>query len=160
MAGRWRALTVGVAVVALLAGCGGGDDGGRKVAGLQGASASSTGTDEDKVREYKKCMRERGFDLDAKLPADAADPERDRKSDEADKACEPLLPNGGQPTPPDAKEMDEGRQKAKCIREHGYDMPDPLPGKRFGFNAEQWNDERFQKAFMACGASPQPGPTR
>jgi hypothetical protein len=69
-------------------------------------------------------------------------------------ACRSQLPNGGAPPSLSPEQLDALRVFAKCMRDHGVDMPDPDPnagglglarGGRFDFN-----NPAFQKAFEAC----------
>ncbi|WP_158881832.1 hypothetical protein [Amycolatopsis anabasis] len=132
------------ALALLTAGCGG-DDGGNKVASVSSgakpdgqaneAKTDGGGTDEDKMRAFAKCMREHGVDMPDPEPGEnggvrmkalGADVDK-AKMDEAHNACKTLLPNGGEPRKLEGKELDEARARAKCMRDHGVDMPDPDP---------------------------------
>jgi hypothetical protein len=151
---RLRRCTV-VATAAVLmfvaAGCGGGGDDGGGVASLSGKSANGTTETTAKAkdpaeaaRDFARCMREHGVDMpDPKVsahglvqmgapPGEGADEGPDNpKFRTAEKACQPLLeaarPNGGQRPDPEqeARMRRQALAFAKCMREHGVDMPDP-----------------------------------
>jgi hypothetical protein len=55
-----------------------------------------------------------------------------------------------------ANAEDAGLEFAKCMREHGVDIPDPKPGSggegfSIEFNGDPRQDEDFQEAQEACG---------
>jgi hypothetical protein len=55
--------------------------------------------------------------------------------------------------PPSAEELDKMRQQAKCMREHGIDMPDPDPTGKGGVSLGGPADDpaKFEAAAKACG---------
>lgn len=135
MSARWRLAAV-AALFALTAAACGNNSGGDKVASLgdgKNGNAQNTDnkTDEDKLREYTKCMRENGFDMPD--PGSGSTEAREvneadmEKMEKANKACQKLLPNGGKPKPLTPEELDKQRKIAKCMRDHGINMPDPDP---------------------------------
>ncbi|HEX6344006.1 hypothetical protein [Umezawaea sp.] len=152
---------------ALVTGCGSGD-GGSRVASVNSGAPSSSGeqpkganldpADEDKIREFAKCMRENGVDMPdpqgggivAAAPAEG-DVEAMNKAHEA---CKEFLPNGGEYKEPSQEEKDKMREQAKCMREHGIDMPDPdfTGGGGEGRTLDFGDDtEKFEEAVKACG---------
>jgi hypothetical protein len=156
---------VGAAVFALAA-CGSNGSGDDGVASLNGDNkasdqkqASDNKPDEDKMRDFTKCMREHGVDMpepDAQghvmgrsLSADAAEGDKMKKANEA---CMSLLPNGGKPKPLSPEDLDKQRKTAKCMREHGIDMPDPDPNNpgmvTIGGDADK---DKMDKAMKECG---------
>ncbi|WP_181771982.1 hypothetical protein [Amycolatopsis pittospori] len=160
------------AVLALVAGCGGGGDGGDKVASISTPPSSGAAgdgqqadkvSDEDKMRNFAKCMREHGIDMpDPKTDGDdratisigGADGQIDeKKMKAADEACRKLLPNGGEIKPPSPEDLDKMRKEAKCMRDHGIDMPDPSPdGKGGAIALDAGGDpKKFEEAAKACG---------
>ncbi len=165
---RITGLVLGAAL--LLAGCGAKDDNASKVASITTPSNTGTATaenssgksDEDKMREFAKCMREHGVDMPDPKPAgdgkaatlgiggDGADM---GKIDAAQKACKQFLPNGGEMKPPSAEELDKMRKEAKCMREHGVDMPDPDPTGKGAMRVGGPGDDpaKFEAAAKACG---------
>lgn len=137
MSPRWR-LAVLSGLFTLVTACGGGaEDAGDGVASISEPNTPSStapkneGSDIDQMRAYAKCMREHGVDM--------ADPDpsgggvgiaveggaEKEKVDKANEACKEHLPNGGEPEKPTAEELDEAREMAKCLREHGIDVREP-----------------------------------
>lgn len=106
---------------------------------------------EDAMLDFAKCMREHGVDMpdpssngnglsvitsgtvSAEGGAGSGEPgeiQLDPKIEEASKACDPILKDvfgdAPQMSPEDeAKLRDQQLAYAKCMREHGIDMPDP-----------------------------------
>ncbi|MEV6906944.1 hypothetical protein [Amycolatopsis sp. NPDC051071] len=169
---RSMATLIAGAVFALVAGCGGGGDGGDKVASISTPPADGSGagdgnqadnvSDEDKMRNFAKCMREHGIDMpDPQAGGDkqntislgSADGQIDeKKMKAADEACRKLLPNGGEMKPPSPEELDKMRKDAKCMREHGINFPDPDPGgKGAAFSMDESDPNKFEEAAKACG---------
>ena len=160
-------LALAAGALLTLAACGSnngsGDDG---VASLNGndkqsnqAQASDNKSDEDKMRDFAKCMREHGIDMpepgpDGRIEARAiGGPEDGGKMQKADEACRSLLPNGGKPKPLSPEELDKQRQIAKCMRDHGVDMPDPDPNEpgKITINGGPGPDSQaFKDAQSAC----------
>ena len=154
-------LPLAVATVALGA-CGGGSN----------EATAGTGDRRAEFREaalkYAKCMREHGIDMpDTKpgrgggiqLMAGPGTANNDtRKMDEAQQACRKYMESV---RPPELSAEQEQRFKeqalefARCMREHGIDMPDPQFGGdgRVTQRMEGGIDsrsERFQDAQQAC----------
>ncbi|MEW2331022.1 hypothetical protein AB0880_24840 [Micromonospora chersina] len=125
------------------AGCAGADRDGGRVAtaggGAGGASPSASiapVSDEDRQREFAKCMRENGV-------PDFPDPEpgegggfRIRMPAGTDKEkvqaameqCRSLMPGGGKALKLDPEQVEKVRKLARCMRENGVpDFPDPGP---------------------------------
>jgi hypothetical protein len=161
-------LRLAVAATALfaLAACGSnGGSGDNGVASLNGdkkdgqAQASDNKSDEDKMREFTKCMREHGVDMPdpdesgrvqgRATSADGADGDKMKKANDA---CMSLLPNGGKPKPLSPEDLDKQRKTAKCMREHGIDMPDPDPNNpgmvTLGGDGDK---DKMDKAMKECG---------
>jgi hypothetical protein len=112
-----------------LAACGG--DG-------KGASTSPTAKQTDELsamRNFAKCMRDNGINM--------ADPQQGsgggmvtkvegKKGDDnpgkmkaAEAKCKHLMPDGGKPPKLSPEEVTKMRAFAKCMRQHGINMPDP-----------------------------------
>jgi len=146
----------------------GSNDGGNKVASVNSGAPSSgkdqakganlDPADEDKMREYAKCMRENGIDMPdpkgggmAALPAQG--PDETDKMNKASDACKKFLPNGGEYKEPSQEEKDKMREQAKCMREHGIDMPDPdFTGDGKGITIDLGDDtKKYEDAMKACG---------
>jgi hypothetical protein len=170
---RWRLLALAAATFALVSACGSSPKG-NQVASLSEPArpsdqqqANDGRSDEDKVRDFTKCMKEHGVDIPE--PAGAPGPgggggisieiqgggEDKEKIDAANEACRPLLPNGGEPPKLDAQQLDEMRKMAQCMREHGVNMPDPDPNNPGVMlnegDGERVDPEVMKKAAQACG---------
>ncbi|MQY04481.1 hypothetical protein [Actinomadura macrotermitis] len=107
--------------------------------GKNAATGPGKGTDNaEQGRKFAKCMREHGVDMpdpdaDGKVKMKAGDghgvkggqvPEGGiGKLEQAEKACRHLAPNGGKP--PSKGDIAAMQKHAKCMREHGVNMPDP-----------------------------------
>ncbi|ANZ36575.1 hypothetical protein BBK82_11370 [Lentzea guizhouensis] len=84
--------------------------------------------------KFAQCMRENGIDMpdpeeDGRLGVaiggeDGVPLDQD-KMKTAHEACKEHLPNGGEFKPPSPEEQDKLRQQAKCMRDRGYNWPDP-----------------------------------
>ncbi|WP_410669722.1 hypothetical protein [Amycolatopsis sp. cmx-4-68] len=167
---RTRIAVAALGAALLLGGCGAKTDDGSKVASIStpsqsgGPAAADTSgkSDEDKMRDFAKCMREHGVDMPDPKPAGdgkgmamtLGGDEKDRsKIDAAQNACKHLMPNGGEMKPPSAEELDKMRKNAKCMREHGVDMPDPDPtGKgAMRIGGEGQDPKKIEEAAKACG---------
>ncbi len=143
---------------------------------------------QDAFRKYAQCMRERGIDMpdpqfesgpdggggviiqgEAAAGSEGRDPE---KFEEADKACRKHLEGviderRGQLDPEEEERMKQrALDFAKCMREHGIDMPDPQFGEggrvtqQIGPGGIDPNDPKFQEAQEECAEEtgmPTPG---
>jgi hypothetical protein len=137
---------MGLPAVLLLAvaGCGGGDKGGG-VASLGGSATSTTsgsnaGGGKDISNDFRqalafaRCMRQHGLpDMpDPQLIGDGIMQDfprgvgpNDPKFKAAQQACRQYQPDGGQPGRPSLQEQQEALAFARCMRQHGINMPDP-----------------------------------
>ena len=144
----WRGLIVLLAVMLVAAACGSGsDDAGQGVASLEGSTETSRPADggdpgedaEDAMLEFTECLRDQGLEVE--------DPEFDNEgnfrfnmpmgefmermnrdeSREAFNACSHLLMGVAQQFGSfDRTEMeDQLYEYAACMRDNGFDMPDP-----------------------------------
>ena len=165
MSPRWR-LAVLAGLFTLVTACGSQEDnGGDGVASMPDKDAptsSSAANDEpdiDQMRKYAKCMRENGIDMPDPDASGGAGgiaingAEEKAKVDKANAACKEFMPNGGEPPEMTAEDLDEMREMAKCLREHGIDVKEPTmedPG--IGVSAgEGGNDpEKVDKAMEEC----------
>lgn len=166
---KHRIVGLALGAALLLAGCGSKGDEASKVAsistppssGAASADNSSGKSDEDRMREFAKCMRDHGVDMPDPKPGEGGgmaitlggDPADQGKMESAQKACKQFLPNGGEPKPLDPAELDKMRQQAKCMREHGIDMPDPDPTGKGATRIGGPGDDpaKFEAAAKACG---------
>ncbi|MDQ4132540.1 MAG: hypothetical protein M3179_04880 [Actinomycetota bacterium] len=182
-----------VALTLLAAACGGGSGRGDEVATAGGGSDERAAGADDKSKkdpqqaalEFARCMREHGVEM--------PDPEVDDKGrmvirrerpsgpsqateidGEAHEACRHLL--DGMAGPGDGKidpeEQDRALKFARCMREHGVDIPDPNfddGGATFQIRGEGFDPESptVKAAEEACkeffgppggGEGPAPGP--
>jgi hypothetical protein len=166
MSMRW--LTLVAAMVVLVGACGAGPDpNGDKVASLGEPTnateqpAADNRTDEDKMRDFVRCMRDHGVavtEAEQVNPgggsggggiAIEAGPGEEENVKKAHEECAPLLPNGGKPPKLDAAQLDQLREQAKCLRENGLNVPDPDPNNP-GIRIEDADPEVSEKAFKAC----------
>ncbi|TDD70827.1 hypothetical protein E1293_34425 [Actinomadura darangshiensis] len=148
--------------------CGG--DGGGAGSGATAKAAS----DDQKMREFAKCMRENGVDMpdpkDGRVEIRAsagagkgAGPENGGKVEAAQKKCRHLMPNGGKPRKPKPEELAQMRAFSKCMRDHGIsEFPDPQPDGGVKITNKGGSDmdpesQVFQKAQKACDKLAAPG---
>jgi hypothetical protein len=174
-----RDLRLALAVLGLglaLAACGGSPDGDR-VASLSGNGATGTtnGTAEDADKDpqqaaldFARCMREHGVNMpDPEVddqgrirmrvgsdgPGGGARPDP-KKLEAAQQACGSLMGGGDGDRQLDPAERDAMVAFARCMREHGIDMPDPtgegLMVRRDGKDGPDPRSEKFQEAEQAC----------
>jgi hypothetical protein len=170
-------LGLGVALALGAAACGGSPDsggvatlGGDRQTGNGGNSGGGNGTakkdPQEAALEFARCMREHGVDM--------PDPEVDsqgrmritvggggkggpdpKKLDAAQRACGHLMGGGGEgPGKLDPKAQDAMLAFARCMREHGIDMPDPTDGGLI-FNSKRGqgpdpDSAKFKEAERAC----------
>ncbi len=178
-----RLRLVGLAALfALVTACGGGGEQDDGVASLDEPAAEMDAgeeklSDEDQMLKYTECLREHGMDVEdapaggesgeggegaeggAVAPAMPAD---DPEANKAFEECEKLLPNGGELPAPSAEDLDEMRKQAKCLRDHGLDVPDPTADNPMIELSDNGDMDAMDKAMEACGfgasvAIPEPG---
>jgi hypothetical protein len=124
-----------------VAACGGGGKP-SGVASLGGAgSATSTtnagGDDRQKALNWARCMRQHGvrthdprFDAQGNMisqePPAVANAQAKLKFKAAEQACKQYETSGGPPpSPPSAQERQQALAFARCMRQHGINVPDP-----------------------------------
>ncbi|GGQ29224.1 hypothetical protein BKA00_001419 [Actinomadura coerulea] len=137
--------------------------------GAGGGGTAKAASDDQKMREFARCMRANGVDMpdpkngrieiraSAKPGGPGKDgPEADGGVQAAQKKCAHLMPNGGKPPKPKPEELAKMRAFAKCMRDHGVGaFPDPEPdggikikeGKGTGPDPES---RTFKSAQKAC----------
>lgn len=136
-----RRLGAGLAATLLavaLAACGSSDDGpGVATAGGGGSGAAAGGDSAGERsggdatgREFARCMRDQGIDMDdpggdGMLTLDMGVDMSD--IDDALAACRPHMPNGGDIAPLRPEDEAALRNYAACMREQGVEMDDPDP---------------------------------
>jgi hypothetical protein len=179
---RVAALAAGVVLALGLAACAGGSKNGG-VASLSGSgqhtSATTAGNNSRDQRQafldYAKCMRQHGIDMPDPQFTDGGGvnmtirgrgpgaggkgPEDDPKLKAAQQACQHFLPNGGEFKRPNAQQVQQMVNFARCMRQHGIDVPDPGanggitvrggsgPNGKVGANPD---DPKFKAAQQAC----------
>ena len=141
----------------VLAACGGGDDG-------SGGSADDRAQFREAALKYAECMRRNGVDMPDPAPGEGlrftAPPGGPTATFErAERECRKHLEDV---RPPELSEEEEREfreralEHARCMREHGFDMPDPTFGEggrvemRLGGGIDP-NDPAFQEAQRECG---------
>jgi hypothetical protein len=154
----------------------GGSPGGDGVATLggDGANDQQTGSGSAKkdpqeaALDFAKCMREHGVDMpDPEVDSKGrirvtignrgskGNPPDPKKLEAAQQACGNLLGGGGEgPGKLDPKAQDAMLAFARCMREHGIDMPDPT-GNGLVFNSKRGqgpdpSSSKFKEAERAC----------
>jgi hypothetical protein len=176
----WLAPFLGaLALMLAVAGCGDDGDDPNGVASLSGANKPTTTTSagpankgdaQNAALEFARCMRQHGIDMpDPKISGNRITQEfkaspgskgpDDPKFKAAQQACNKYLPSGGQPPKLNPQERQQLVAFARCMREHGIDVPDPGPdggivAKRSGGNGrnapEPEDDPEFKAAEQAC----------
>ncbi|MEU9672052.1 hypothetical protein AB0D92_00740 [Streptomyces parvus] len=133
-----------------------GDGGGTK----DGGSASGgEKTKEDQALEHRTCLREQGLDIPEPKPGqdgmgltvDGGSMSKE-KMEKAFKACEDKAVGGG-PKELSQAEKDKMVAYARCMRQNGFDMPDPKfdGGAMQAAPALKSKDmKKFEKANKAC----------
>lgn len=183
-----RTALLGVVLLTIVLAACGGDPAGRGVATLDGnkaaskkpaAKEASQDEVEDALRKFARCMRAHGVvmpdpqfsggsrggfvKINGRSGGTQASP---AKMDAAQKACQHLVDgvvaNG--PGQLDPQQEEKAREQAlafaKCMRDHGVDMPDPQfdSGGRFTQRlGGSPDDPKFKRAQQAC-AKGQAGP--
>ncbi|MFC6015593.1 hypothetical protein ACFP2T_05215 [Plantactinospora solaniradicis] len=163
--GTWLALPLALGLA--LAGCGGPDSGtgvatagGGPEAGPTASASAAALSNEDRQREFAKCMRENGVDMPDPEPGQGGIRIERRAGDDGAKMeaamqkCRSLLPNGGEGMKLDAEQIEQVRQMAKCMRENGVpNFPDPNADGTIDFQAGSGfdrEDPKFQAAMEKC----------
>jgi hypothetical protein len=149
-----------------LAACGGGNDGNDGVASLGGGKATPTtsasadgGGSIQADLAYVRCMRQHGINLpDPKVDAQGnvtqghppgLNPD-DPKVRAARRACRQYRENGGEARRPSPQQQQEMVAFARCMRQHGINMPDPTPEGTVDMRGVNPDDPRFKAAERAC----------
>jgi hypothetical protein len=149
-----KTIPVLIAVLLALVACGSKQDEG-------GAKKDDKG---DMVK-FAQCMRDNGIDMpDPKedgeghvmieaSPGDGGPPDEE-KMKTAHEACKKHLPNGGEFKPPSPEEQDKIRQQAKCMRDKGYNWPDPKfdgGGSAESIELPNMDDDKVKQDMKDCG---------
>ncbi|MFG2003546.1 hypothetical protein ACGFNU_30735 [Spirillospora sp. NPDC048911] len=173
---RARVLTAaasGLAALALLSTACGGDSGtgGQDESGAGAASSGTTGAGGDRVPstdqqlKLAKCMRQNGVDMPDPKPGGGAPAltigGRGASAEKIEKALKTCRGVAGipEPKPLSQEEKDRMLKFARCMREHGVDMPDPKFSGNGGMASARRapesgaEKEKFDKANKACGSA-------
>ncbi|HYY79712.1 MAG TPA: hypothetical protein VFD04_11080 [Actinomycetes bacterium] len=170
---RLAGLVGALALTLAVAACAGGGDPSGGVASLAG-SGHATSTTSPGVRDerqaaldFARCMRQHGVDMpDPKFdagggvtqegPAGGGKGPEDPTFKAAQQACQHYLRDGGQPSKTDPQRFQQALKFARCMRQHGVDMPDPNPNGptvqtgNGASNGPKPDDPRFKAAQEAC----------
>jgi hypothetical protein len=152
---HFLALPIAIASVALTA-CGGGDS--------PGASGGTEADFRESALKFARCMREQGIDMPdptfgagGKVAIEVrGDPGGKLAMERAEKACRKYQPRPRTLSPEDEREFRErALRHARCMREHGIDMPDPTFGEGGGVEMRMGGDvgpgnPRFDEAQRKC----------
>ncbi|MGW1404540.1 hypothetical protein [Streptomyces sp. NPDC002403] len=128
--------------------------------GTKSGKTASDGkkTEEDQALEHRKCLREQGLDIPEPKPGDNGHGitingggKSKQEMEKAIKACQDKAVGGG-PKELTQAEKDKMLAFARCMRENGFDMPDPkFEGGMAQAPAMQQKDmKKFEKANAAC----------
>jgi len=144
------------------------DDPGASEAPAASGSPASSVAPADAMLAFAKCMREHGVDMPdpvvnadggmtVSIGAEGGKPIDTKTMQAADEACKQLMParpDGG-PTQMTAEQQDAMLAFAKCMREHGVNMPDPEFGNggtkvTIGGEGIAFDSPTFKAADEAC----------
>jgi hypothetical protein len=160
-------LALAASIVTLSTACSSGPmTGVATAAGTGGASASASApAAAGSPAKFTQCMRDHGINVPdpiqgrggAPLKQDSAsgvDP-NSAAFKAAQSACQQYMPNGGAAPTPDAADLAAERKFAKCMRDHGINIPDPNPDGQLVVGQDQNpqfnpDDPKFQEAQKAC----------
>jgi hypothetical protein len=160
-------LLLALALALGVAACGGGKSSG--VASLSGAgkatattSAGGSSDPQQAALAYARCMRQHGINLpDPKVDATegiggllprGVSPD-DPKFKAAQRACQQSTPNGGQPTKPSPQQQQKLLALARCMRQHGVNIPDPDANGGLDLRGFNSDSPKFKAAQQACQQS-------
>ncbi|MFC8509844.1 hypothetical protein ACFU3J_29490 [Streptomyces sp. NPDC057411] len=149
------AASLAAAVALLTAACSGSAPGGSNSGG-----GSEEGKKADQAFEHRKCLREHGLDVPEPKPGEkgvgltiGGDGMSKEKMEAAFKACQDKAGGAGFGKEPTQADKDKALAYARCMRENGFNMPDP----KFDGNAQQAlpipqgaEKQKFDKAAKAC----------
>ncbi|MEO3871987.1 hypothetical protein ABGB18_24500 [Nonomuraea sp. B12E4] len=158
-----RLLPVAVPLTLALAACGwqgtgGTDDGVVSAGGTSSARSAASPSASLDPREaqlrFAQCMREHGIDVpdpqNGQLRVEVPRGVGRDKLDKANKACEPILASVVRDHTPSGQDFDQMVKFARCMRQHGVDMPDPKPGEGMRFEVRNGSEAKIEAAHKAC----------
>jgi hypothetical protein len=147
-----------------VAACGGGGnpEGVASLGGDKATATTSPGGSSDPQQAalaYAKCMRQHGINMpDPKLDAnesmgsvlpEGVNPD-DPKFKAAQQACQQYTPNGGQPVKPNQQQQQQLLAFARCMRQHGINMPDPDANGGVDMRGVDSDTPKVKAAEQAC----------
>lgn len=120
------------------------------------ASASPSGSRQDQLVAFARCMRENGVQIPDPAPGEEnvqlpAGTKGDAKTQTALTECQKLL-GGGAKDGTDSTAQDRSVALAKCLRGKGLDVADPEPGKPLQLSGAA-NSPEAREAITACRTS-------
>lgn len=147
--------SLAAAVALLTAACSG-----SAPSGKDDGSVSEEGKKADQAFEHRKCLREHGLDVPEPKPGEegvgltiGGDGMSKEKMEQAFKACQDKAGGAGFGKEPTQADKDKALAYARCMRENGFNMPDP----KFDGGAQQAlpvpqgaEKQKFDKAAKAC----------
>lgn len=156
--GGLTALVIAAALGVLTA-CGGSDSPKVATAGHNSdqpsasASAAPTGSRQDQLVAFTRCMRDHGVQIPDPKPGDEnvqlpAGTKGDSQTQAALAACQGLLGSGGKDTT-DSTAQDRAVKLAECLRGKGLNVADPEPGKPLQLTGAA-GDPKAREAITAC----------
>ncbi|MEU8787722.1 hypothetical protein [Streptomyces sp. NPDC048637] len=138
--------------------CTGGDSGSGGKGPGGGSDVSGKGKAADAAYKQRKCLRDHGLEVQEPKTGEDANSMRivgnadSEKMEKAFKECQRGGPNAGQKGPSQA-DKDKILKIARCVREHGFNMPDPKFDGSAIQNAPKippGQQKQFGKAFKEC----------
>lgn len=148
------------AVLALTVACGS-EDTGDGVASAGGGAAGASATpsqslDPEEARlKFAQCMRENGVDMPdpdgSGRVAIKGRPGDQGKLQDAMKKCQHFMQGAIAKRLEDPEVRDQMLKFARCMREHGIDMPDPRPGEGVQLRMQNGDRAKVEAAQKACG---------
>ncbi|MER5966632.1 hypothetical protein [Streptomyces sp. NPDC002057] len=157
---RTAAAPVLAAALALLATACSGSDTSSSGSGRNDGGVSEEGKKADQAFEHRKCLREQGLDVPEPKPGEqgvgltiGGDGMSKEKMEKAFKACQGKAAAAGFGKEPTQADKDKALAFAKCMRENGFNMPDPKfdGGAQAAMPIPQGAEkQKFDKANKAC----------
>jgi hypothetical protein len=145
-------LVLVLALVLAVAGCGGGGN----------SNTTSPGGSSDPKQaalSWAKCMRQHGINIpDPAFAADGGVQQQLPKGVDPDtpkfkavaQACKQYQPDGGVPEKVDPQLQQQMLAFARCMRQHGINIPDPTPDGRVDMRGIDTDASKFKAAERAC----------
>ncbi|RJL34257.1 hypothetical protein [Bailinhaonella thermotolerans] len=131
--------------------------GGGTAAASASPSAQASSDPRDDQLKFAQCMRENGVNMPDPDPDDGkvrihGNPGNRDAVQKALKKCEKHMQGGGRRLDPsDPAVRDQMVKFARCMRQHGINMPDPEPGSRgHRIEIKKGEEAKFEQASKAC----------